>query len=90
MMTKTLLTGLCLLFSLSVSAEGVNDKVPKMGEQTRYWLEWQSSGGAASSQPQPMSGPVAAKVYQRYIDSFSYPIPEYMVSDDADASVLGQ
>lgn len=86
-----IVAGLCILFSTASWAEtATNDKNPQMGEQTRHWLDLQSSGHAASSHPQTISGPVAAKIYQRYQDSFTHPVPEYFSGDDADASVLGQ
>ncbi len=86
-----IVAGVCILFSTSLWAETVTeDKNSNMGEQTRHWLDFQSSGAAASSHPQTISGPVAAKIYQRYQDSFTYPVPEYFSGDDADASVLGQ
>lgn len=84
------LIGLCLVFSGQLMAQPATGQYPEMGEQTRHWLEWQSSGHAASSEPQTVSGDVAAKTYQRYLDSFTYPIPEYFSGDDGDASVLGQ
>lgn len=60
------------------------------GELTRDWLELQRSGSVASNQPQPLSGPVAARIYQRYENSFSYPIPEYFTGNEADATVIGR
>lgn len=44
-------------------------------EAVRQWLELQSSGKAASSQPQPLSGAAMSKIHERYIKSFSNPIP---------------
>ncbi|MEX0615190.1 MAG: DUF3613 domain-containing protein [Methylophaga sp.] len=84
-----ILAGLCCLFSLPLWADTVNsDNVPKMGEQTRNWLDLQRSGDAASSQPQTISGPVAARIHQRYQDSFTHPIPAFFSGDEGDASVL--
>ena len=90
MMRITILAGLCCLFSSPLMAQSATDNDPEIGEQTRYWLNWQSSGEAASSQPQTLSGPVADRIFQRYQDSFSYSIPEYFSGDDGDASVLGE
>lgn len=44
---------------------------------TREWLELQRSGQAASDQPQPISGEAMGKIHERYINSFSKPIPEF-------------
>lgn len=41
----------------------------------RDWLELQSSGAAASSQPQPLSGAAMDKVHERYVKSFGHPLP---------------
>ena len=89
-MRITILAGLCCLFSSPLMAQTATSNDSGMGEQTRYWLNWQSSGEAASSQPQTISGPVADRIFQRYQDSFSYSIPEYFSGDDGDASVLGE
>ncbi|WP_370299586.1 DUF3613 domain-containing protein [Abyssibacter sp.] len=48
---------------------------PGDGEATRAWLELQASGRAASKAERPMDGDAADRVYQRYLDSFSHPIP---------------
>ena len=90
MMRLTILAGLCCLFNSPLMAQSATGNDPEIGEQTRYWLNWQSSGEAASSQPQTLSGPVADRIFQRYQDSFSYSIPEYFSGDDGDASVLGE
>ena len=43
----------------------------------KAWLELQSSGDAASAQAQPLSGPVMDQVQERYLKSFSYPVPPF-------------
>jgi len=50
------------------------------GEDTRRWLKLQSSGIAASTSRQTISGPVADAIYRRYLDSFKHPIPEFYKS----------
>lgn len=52
------------------------------GWETVQWLELQRSGAVASSKPQPVSGDAAANIYQRYLKSFKYPIPEYFLKND--------
>lgn len=90
-MTRILiLAGLCCLSSVPLMAQTPTGNDPEMGEQTRNWLDLQRNGNAASSQPQTISGPVAAKIHQRYQDSFTHPIPEYFSGDDGDASVIGE
>lgn len=62
-----------MLASVPVMADQAG---PAVGEQTRSWLELQASGAQASAAERPMQGEVAERVYQRYLDSFTHPIPE--------------
>lgn len=64
------------LSSFAVMADPVQP-LPKQGEQTRQWLELQKNGHAASPNKQTLPGPAAAQIYQRYLNSFTHPIPEY-------------
>ncbi|MEX1667671.1 DUF3613 domain-containing protein [Zhongshania guokunii] len=48
---------------------------------TSRLLAQQSSGQNASSQEQHLSGKVSTEVYNRYVKSFSHPIPERFGSD---------
>ncbi|ROH88132.1 DUF3613 domain-containing protein [Pseudomethylobacillus aquaticus] len=43
--------------------------------QTRAWLDLQTSGKAASNKPQQLSGPVMERINERYLKSFTHPIP---------------
>lgn len=49
---------------------------PAAGAETRTWLELQRNGAAAPRDARPMPGEVADRVYQRYLQSFTHPIPE--------------
>jgi hypothetical protein len=70
---------LSLFFSVN---SAVADPLERsVGEETRRWLELQSSGAAASTTRQTVSGPVADAIYQRYVESFTHPIPEFYKSD---------
>ncbi|MCX4187525.1 DUF3613 domain-containing protein [Methylophaga sp. OBS4] len=82
MLTRYSIILALLLASAAILAEQTADTTLS-GEQTRSWLQLQSSGAAASRQRQTVSGPAAAKIYQRYLDSFSYPIPQYYTGDEA-------
>jgi len=46
------------------------------GDETRAWLQLQASGEASVPTAAPTNGEVADRVYQRYLKSFDYPIPE--------------
>ena len=50
--------------------------VLKVGDATHKLLALQASGAVASDLQHPMPVAVAEKIYQRYLDSFSHPIPE--------------
>lgn len=54
----------------------------RVGDDTRVWLQLQGSGIAAAPE-RPMSGEVADKVYQRYVNSFGRPIPEHFQRESA-------
>jgi hypothetical protein len=56
------------------SAAGV--EAGGLGSETQQWLALQVSGVSASKVARPMPGEVATQVYQRYLASFSHPIPE--------------
>lgn len=58
-------------------AEDAAAPLPQPGEETRAWLQLQTSGAASVSTPAPMSGEVADKVYARYLKSFDHPIPQH-------------
>ena len=53
---------------------------PAVGEATRKLLALQASGASASNQRYAMPEAVAQQVYERYLKSFSHPIPEHSLS----------
>jgi hypothetical protein len=59
------------------SNEGVLDQ--PIGTVTRQALDLQRSG-AQSAPARPMSGEQAGLAYDRYLNSFSHPIPEFLNS----------
>lgn len=56
------------------------------GSQTRFWLATQTSGVSAVTEERPMPGEAATLVYQRYLTSFTHPIPERYESDSFSVS----
>src|SRR5882757_8826127 len=56
------------------------------GSQTRFWLATQTSGVSAVTDERPMPGEAATLVYQRYLTSFTHPIPERYESDSFSVS----
>jgi hypothetical protein len=53
------------------------------GTQTRAWVKLQKSGTEASkaAPPRGLPGEAADRVYQRYLQSFTHPIPERFERD---------
>lgn len=52
--------------------------------QSRLWLQLQASGAIAGNR-YLLPGQAATLVYQRYLDSFSHPIPEQFELGDGDS-----
>ena len=46
------------------------------GGGTRSWLNLQRSGQAAAP-VRPLPGPVASRIYRRYLESFDHPVPVF-------------
>jgi len=68
--------------ALQVHAEAKEEEVARQQNTepespVKAWLELQSSGRAASPQPQPFSGPVMNRAHERYLESFTHPVPPY-------------
>lgn len=65
------------VFGLAIAATAAcaEPSAPGQGDATRAWLELQTSGRQASEAERPMDGEVADRVYQRYLDSHTLPIP---------------
>jgi hypothetical protein len=62
---------------------------PRVGEDTRAWLELQHSGNAADGAIRAQPGEVADKAYQRYLKSFDNTIPEEYKRDSFVSSGSG-
>ncbi|MGB1582017.1 MAG: DUF3613 domain-containing protein, partial [Nevskiales bacterium] len=78
--SAALLGTMCLAASqLALAGDKAHEKV---GQETRNWLELQRSGSAASETQRPMSGDVAKRSYQRYVETHSQPIPESFVDEN--------
>ena len=60
------------------------------GSVTRSLLQRQAQGLEASSHQYTQSGVVAQKVYERYVKSFTHPIPEHSASAIAKAGLGGK
>jgi hypothetical protein len=66
---------LALALPFAASAADKNGRA-ELGDDVRAWTDMQKSGSASVTDVRPMPGEVADKVYDRYLQSFSYPIPQ--------------
>lgn len=73
-MNKVLLI-LALTMPLSAMADD-KDTEYRLGDEVRAWTDLQKSGAASTPTVQAMPGEVADKVYDRYLKTFDYPIPQ--------------
>lgn len=82
-MFSTLTCAGFLLATASVQAQPVAspEATQLVRGEAREWVRLQTSGDAAERAPSGMEGEVADRVWQRYVDSFSYPIPERFERD---------
>lgn len=82
-----------LVFSLA-GLTNAGDSAPaptpayEVGRETHAWLELQRSGKAAGLS-HPLSADAANLSYQRYLKSFTHPIPEFYRAPDDGFSVSG-
>jgi len=76
---SNILVGLCMVagvaFSGALLADESKEKPQEIGGATSALLELQRSGSAAGK-AQPVSGDVASRSYQRYLEGFTQPLPE--------------
>lgn len=73
---------------LPLAAVAAEPKKP-LGDETKAWVDLQTSGKQASGAPRPMPGEIADNVYQRYLDSFKQPIPAEFKRQSTEASGNG-
>jgi hypothetical protein len=78
-------------FALLLTSAGfAQDKAPpRVGDDTRAWLELQGSGNAADGAIRAQPGEIADKAYQRYLKSFDNTIPEEYKRDSFVSSGSG-
>lgn len=65
-----------MMLAVPVCAYADGDAQPRLGDEVRAWTDLQKSGAASITESRPMPGEVADKVYDRYLQSFSHPIPQ--------------
>ena len=62
-------------------AADAGTQLPRVGADTRAWLDLQTSAASQVPDVRPVPGEVADQVYQRYVNSFKFPIPEEFKRD---------
>ncbi|WP_028080297.1 DUF3613 domain-containing protein [Solimonas soli] len=81
-MKKSMLIGAMLLAAAPAYAgETQAAPLPRLGADTQAWLALQTDPAAQAADVRPVPGEVAERVYQRYVDSFKFPIPEHFQRD---------
>ena len=76
MMKTTLIAAAMLFGSAAWAQEAAPATGAELGSDTRQWLDLQKTPEAQAQASRPVPGEVAEQVYQRYVNSFKYPIPE--------------
>lgn len=71
-----LLMILALTMPFAAMAEDKDANNYQLGDEVRAWTDLQKSGAASNKAPQPMPGEIADKVYERYLKTFDYGIPQ--------------
>lgn len=71
-----LLMLLALIMPLAAMAEDKGGEY-RLGDEVHAWTDLQKSGAASNPKPQPMPGEIADKVYDRYLKTFDYSIPQF-------------
>ena len=67
---------LALTMPFAAMAEDKDSSNYQLGDEVRAWTDLQKSGAASNKVPQPMPGEIADKVYDRYLKTFDYAIPQ--------------
>ena len=70
---QSLVLAACLTAPLALAHAAERET---FGEDARKWVDLQVSGDAAERSPDGMPGEIAERGWQRYVESFSHPIPE--------------
>lgn len=81
--TRAWLAALLLTATTAYAEEAAQNTPAPDATPAHAWLELQRSGQAASSQPQPLSGPAMDRVHQRYLKGFEHPQPMYYKHDES-------
>ncbi|MGH8445214.1 MAG: DUF3613 domain-containing protein [Solimonas sp.] len=92
-MKKLIIAAAALLVSAPLFAQQAGDTpagtpeaqaspLPRIGGDTLTWLELQKSPSAQVTDVRPVPGEVAEQVYQRYVNSFKFPIPAEFKRDN--------
>jgi uncharacterized membrane protein YgcG len=78
-MRKPMIIAACLLPLAALAQPQAGSD--EFGAQTDAWLNLQTSNSASVPSTPPLPGEVATRIYERYLRSFTYPIPVRLSSD---------
>lgn len=85
-MKQIILSGLLLVTPLSLAA--AEPARPPVGSsaydqwEVDHWLQLQRSGQLASANRQSATPAERDRAYQRYLQGYTHPIPEYLLDDN--------
>ncbi|MGR9107268.1 MAG: DUF3613 domain-containing protein [Gammaproteobacteria bacterium] len=82
-MNRSLLIACSILLLSATALFAAELPTESHGSVTRRWLELQRSGAFASPREQTVAGPIAENIYERYVKSFKYPIPDFFYKSDS-------
>ena len=80
---KSFLMICALMLALPVAAQDAasGEATPVPGQDAQTWLDLQKNPAAQAPDVRPVPGEVSEQVYQRYLNSFKYAIPETFERD---------
>jgi uncharacterized protein DUF3613 len=90
-MRKMTIIAACLLplAALAQPQNGGSAGNTEFGAETQAWLNLQTSNSASVSSTPPLPGEVATRIYERYLKSFTYPIPVRFTTDEFNTTSSG-
>ena len=63
------------------SSTNDNSSTNSYGNDTKVWINLQSSGEVASPRKQTLTGPEMKVIHKKYIESLSYPSPDLAIEN---------
>lgn len=81
-------TNLLALLALACAPLLAAEPPAQFALETEAWLAKQREN-RVSDTAKPLGGPVVERIYQRYLESFTHPIPEDLLAEEAEFGTAG-